>query len=156
MKLIPRGKQGVTKRNKAQELEARCFALLHSLRPSAAVAGRSANLRCQTPLGANASENRAHRYVDWVLAVEAQRVEDSERRATFQTLFWVALKAAGVDPAYGFFEKNRLIEEYNGCTFSHLPDRICSPPFPMKEDASLAIFAARMAFSSLVTRSWGR
>ena len=116
--LIPRGKHSVTERNKAQGLRAHCYALLRSLRPSATVAGRSANLRCQTPLEANASENRAHRYVEWVLVVEAQRVEDSGRRAIFQTLSWVVLKAAGADPACGFFEKNRLIEEYNGCTLN--------------------------------------
>ena len=46
-------------------------------------------------------------------------------------------------PAYDFFGKSRRAGEYSGYTWDHLPKKF---------DASLAILAARMAFSSLLIR----
>lgn len=59
---------------------------------------------------------------------------------------------AGI-PGFGFAGSCRPAGGYNGYTWFHLPDKNGMPPCPRREDASLAIFAARMAFSSFDTRS---
>lgn len=59
---------------------------------------------------------------------------------------------AGV-PAYGFFGMNRPAVGYNDYTWDHLPGLNWRPDLPRKADAIFAIFAARIAFSSLEIRS---
>ena len=55
--------------------------------------------------------------------------------------------------AYAFFDKIRPVVEYNGCTWYHLPAWNGSADLPRNADAMFAIFAARMALSSLEIRS---
>ena len=94
----------------------RYASLPHSHRPSAAIAVRSTNLQCQTPLGANVLENRVHRYAGLVLDAEVEQVVHLEQDLHFPAVLWLVEKSADADPACDFSEKNRLIEEYNGCT----------------------------------------
>lgn len=56
-----------------------------------------------------------------------------------------------LDPGPGSSDNFHRIGGCIGYTYNHLPVKSCSPPLPKKEEASRAIFAARMAFSSLVT-----
>ena len=49
------------------------------------------------------------------------------------------------NPASGFWNKSRQAGEHNGYTKNHLPKRLVASP---------AIFAARIARSSLATRRW--
>ena len=56
-------------------------------------------------------------------------------------------------PAPGYDGKIRQTEECIDYTSCHLPTSICRAPEFKKEDANLAILAARMAFSSLYTLS---
>ena len=66
---------------------------------------------------------------------------------------WVVPGAwTGPVPACG--DSCHRVGEYSGYTWVHLPVRDCSAPLPKNAEAILAIFAARMAFSSRWTRSW--
>ena len=56
-------------------------------------------------------------------------------------------------PGSGFADSCRPAGEYSGYTWFHLPDKNGMPPWPRSEEASLAIFAARIAFSSFPIRS---
>ena len=56
-------------------------------------------------------------------------------------------------PASGFDGKTRPAGVYSGYTWFHLPVSRDKPPELRKAEASRAIFAACMAFSSLVIRS---
>lgn len=61
--------------------------------------------------------------------------------------------AVAVAPGPCFCGEIRPVVECSGYTCCHLPDGKCMPDWFKRTDAMLAIFAARMAFSSLVIRS---
>ena len=67
---------------------------------------------------------------------------------------WDAVPAVLQCPVLCFFGRSRLVVECSGYTCIHLPVWNWKPDFPKKEDAMLAIFAARIALSSLEIRSW--
>ena len=80
-------------------------------------------------------------------------------------MVWVSVEVLPVDgegacvfwaPAPFFCSRNRPVGGYNDCTWYHLPVWNCSPPCPRKADAIFAIFAARIALSSLDIRSRAR
>lgn len=56
-------------------------------------------------------------------------------------------------PGHGFSGRTHPAEEYSDCTSYHLPALNWKPDLPRNADAMFAIFAARMAFSSLEIRS---
>ena len=62
------------------------------------------------------------------------------------------LTAGKDDPPWNFFGNFRQAGVHNGCTYFHLPNKDSRLFCPKNVDASLAIFAARMAFSSFITR----
>lgn len=57
------------------------------------------------------------------------------------------------DPACGFFGMSHRVEGYIVYTCNHLPMLSCRPVLDKKEDANVASFAARIAFSSFPIRS---
>ena len=57
------------------------------------------------------------------------------------------------DRGFCFFGMFRPVVVYIGCTWPHLPDRNGIPPLPKAVDAIPAIFAARIARSSLLILS---
>ena len=59
-------------------------------------------------------------------------------------------------PAFCFFDKSRRTGEHNDYTKYHLPVRNERPDCPKNEDAILASFAARIAFSNFIIRSWDK
>lgn len=81
---------------------------------------------------------------------QAQVVEDREGVAAAQAAF---LPPAGVVPALASCNGIHLVGGCSGYTWVHLPMRNCEPDFPKMAEAILAIFAARIAFSSLWIRS---
>ena len=64
-----------------------------------------------------------------------------------------AFSVGDIDPASAVSDRSRQAEEYIGYTWYHLPVLNWRPDRPNSVDAMFAIFAARMAFSSLEIRS---
>lgn len=74
----------------------------------------------------------------------------------YNFLYVMVLMAADcgmtVDRQSGFCEKSHLVEEHNDYTSDHLPMPSCRPELESREDAKVASFAARIAFSSFAIR----
>ena len=68
---------------------------------------------------------------------------------------WGDAGVAVLARAYGFSGRNHPVVGYIGYTKNHLPD-FNRPLFESSEDASVASFAARMAFSSFAMRARSR
>ena len=75
-----------------------------------------------------------------------ERAPVEGRMPAFSPAFLVAGQHA-YPPSY-FCEMSRQAGEYSGYTYHHLPEN--SPELPKKDDATLASFAARIAFSRRV------
>ena len=68
---------------------------------------------------------------------------------------WEADSVGGCDsvaPEPGYGDKSRPAAGYSGYTWFHLPSKDWIPCEPRTEDATLAIRAARIAFSSFAIR----
>lgn len=89
------------------------------------------------------------------MAVVAEWACEAAHRVVVQAV--VAVLGQGVSqrhPEPGCGEMYHRIGEHNGYTLPYLPVSSCKPPLPRNPEASRAIFAARMAFSSFVTLPW--
>ena len=86
---------------------------------------------------------RVHREVD-----TAAVLADPPVGGEGVNVFWVRVLS--------FCSMIRQVGGYNDYTWYHLPVWNCSPPCPRKAEAIFAIFAARMALSSLEIRSLAR
>lgn len=82
------------------------------------------------------------------VAVGWGRVAEDILQAPVEEVHMVA-----ADRGYCAVCVNRRIGEYSGYTYNHLPNRNKDPELFRKDDATFAIFAARMARSSLEIRS---
>ena len=95
--------------------------------------------------------------VPWVLPVkykagERFRNREEPRGEVPEDVVERPAAAVAGDPGCGCGGSCRQAGGYSGYTWFHLPDKNGMPPCPKREEASRAIFAARMAFSSLWMR----
>lgn len=119
-----------------------------SLRPSAGGAGRSSDLRHQTPWAGYSSGIRRCPF-----PVGQDKVAAAGVGIAADTLVPGAgeQEPDGSCPAYAGGCRNRHSVAHSGYTSHHLPISMDRPPCPKNPEAIRAILAARMAFSSFST-----
>lgn len=124
-----------------------CCVLPRSRRPLTGSKAPQSDLRYQIRLA-----EAFLKKIPWTEAAEAVRDEESNPILEVP-MVPVFLPAAVTDRESGSFDKNRRSGEYIDYTWRHLPVRKLSAPLLSAEDARLASFADRMAFSNFRIRS---